>query len=148
MSVMRFTGIARLQIMGILNDKTKGKSLDPGHVIATRLYKKVYISDKQQEKELAYKQVDEDMPPQLNPMAVKRMDVLTVDLDFEELAKLYEVLTDFQGLRPLDHDLWFDDVIAQLEEAKKPRIESEEERQKNLAEHRTQNRPKVIGRTG
>ena len=130
MSTIRFTGMARLLITAIMNERNTGKGVDREYKIAADLYDKIYIPDDEQER-LSIKQ--RDGTSMLNVASLRSLPVLEVDLNFNELAKLEKILVE-NDIKPMDRKLWWADVMAQIEETKKPKLEEEAIRSKRLAE--------------
>ena len=141
MSTITFKAIARLQIMAMLNEKATGKGIDREYQIATDLYDKIYIPDEEQER-LSIKQ--RDGTKMLSVDALRSLPDLEVDLNFNELSKLEKVLKD-NDIRPMDRKLWWADVMAQLEETKKPKLEDEAVRSRHLDVLRAGNRNQKPG---
>ena len=130
---MRFTVIARLQLMVILNEKCQGRGQDRDHVIATSLYNKIMIPDEVQKTQLMMKSRDGSIV--LDPDKLQgetRFPDLKIELDFNEKAALDRILNEYEKIRPMDHQLWYDDLIDQLKEAKQPPIEDETTRKARL----------------
>ena len=130
MSTIRFTGMARLLITAIMNERNTGKGVDREYKIAADLYDKIYIPDDEQER-LSIKQ--RDGTSMLNVASLRSLPVLEVDLNFNELAKLEKILVE-NDIKPMDRKLWWADVMAQIEETKKPKLEEEAILSKRLAE--------------
>lgn len=144
MATMRFSAVARLNIMGILNEKAKGKGHEAGYKTSADLYDKIAFTDQQQEEELSIKL---DGVPTLNPGLIRAYPVLEEDLNYEELAKLSQVLKEFD-IRPVDRRTWYADIHAQLEAAKDPPQQDQATKDRQLTEFRSQNKPKSVGRAG
>ena len=131
---MTFSGIARMMITNILNKAGEGKGRnDREHAIATSLYQKIEIPEEEQEA-LATKGRDGE-PKGLTAEALRNIPDLEVELDFNEQSKLEKVLTEC-NIKPMDHKLWYDAIMAQLDEAKKAPIEDQRVKDKRLAEFR------------
>jgi hypothetical protein len=127
-ATLKLSFIARIQIMGILNEKAKGKPYDPEYKIATDLYEKIFVTDEQQE---ALAKKLENGTSYLTPEAIRSVPALEVKLDYKELAKLNKLLSEHE-CRPGDRMLWFAGVMEQLEALSKPALEPEQIRAQRL----------------
>ena len=128
--------IARLQIMNILNEQGKGRGSDREYGITADLYEKIEIPDEVQESMSIRRP---DGLRQLNPDALRSLPDLTVDLNHNEAAKLEKILTEVD-IKPMDRKLWYRNVMAQLEEAKKPALDDEPTKTQRLADIRSAGR--------
>lgn len=127
--------IARMRITLLMDEMLKGRGHDPEYVTACEVYEKIYISDDEQ-KTLSIQQSNGTRTlDQEKILAMKH----EVSLDYKQMAKLEKLMTDFE-LKPGDRVLWWANVMAQLQEAKKPELEDEPTRSKRLADIRTGSR--------
>lgn len=120
--------IARMRITQLMDETLKGRGLDPEYLTACEVYEKIYISDDENQT-LSIKQANGTRTLDQEKIFVMKHEV---SLDYKQMAKLEKLMTDFE-LKPGDRVLWWAKVMAQLQEAKKPELEDEPTRQRNLA---------------
>lgn len=127
--------VARMRISLLMDESLKGRGLDPEYVTACEVYEKIYISD-QENISLSIKQPNGTRTLDQEKLLAMKHEV---SFDYKQMAKFEKLMTDFD-LKPGDRVMWWANVMAQLQEAKKPEPEPKEIRDKRLADIRTGSR--------
>lgn len=136
MDILKLSVIARWRIMEILNKQGTGKDGERKYEQACDLYDKICIRDEEMEK-LFIQNGDGTSRP--NDQAWRAAETHDVQLNFSELERLEEILKDTM-LRPIDRQAWSRNVLNQLKDLKAPRTDSEQTKEKRLADIRSAKR--------
>lgn len=122
--------VAIFRIMQIIDDKGKGKANSKDYKTAVSLYQKIEITDEERERKFQFK--DRSGEDRVNVVAIKEAEPRKFILDFREIERLEKFLEEVD-LSPSESRLWYEYVMKQLENARKPDLDDEKTKTERLA---------------
>ena len=105
---LRFSLVARLNLMNVLNQIAIGKPQDDDWQLSRRIYEKIQVPDPERENY----QIVTRMGIFPNERAIRKAPALDVMLTATERERLRKIL-DHTPLRPMDGP-WYDEISKQL----------------------------------
>ena len=116
---LTLTLFQRMQILGTLRQKCRGKAKDSKRVMAKGIYKMLKLPD---EEALKYEIAAPSGQVMYNMVAIKQAKSSAFELSAEQLRFLDEVLADLDNLGPEDDD-WYEPLLESISQTLNPKPE-------------------------